>query len=89
MRRMVGVLIFIGALFIWALSLAGGNALLAQSAGQAAQPAQDPSASELFIINESPLPDTYPRANYEVRFHARGGVPTFHCAWRKEPCRPA
>jgi hypothetical protein len=82
MRRMVGVLIFIGALFIWALGLAGGTRVLAQSAGQAAQPAQDPSASELFIINESPLPDTYPRANYEVRFHARGGVPTFH--WRLE-----
>ena len=36
----------------------------------------------LFIENDSDLPDTYPRANYEVRFHVRGGVPTFH--WRLE-----
>ena len=36
----------------------------------------------LVIENESELPETYPRANYEVRFRAHGGVPVLR--WRLE-----
>jgi hypothetical protein len=34
------------------------------------------------IDNDSRLPETYPRASYEFRFHAHGGVPPLH--WRLE-----
>lgn len=34
------------------------------------------------IQNDSPLPDTYPLANYELRFRVRGGVVPLH--WRIE-----
>ena len=43
---------------------------------------QAQSEPSLIIENESELPDTYPEANYEVRFHARGGVPPLH--WKLE-----
>jgi len=52
------------------------------TAQTAAQQAQSQSESELVIQNDSPLPDTYPHADYEVLFHARGGVPALH--WRVE-----
>lgn len=38
--------------------------------------------NEVVILTQSPLPDTYPQARYEVQFAARGGVPTMH--WRLE-----
>jgi hypothetical protein len=38
--------------------------------------------SDLVIQNDSPLPDTYPLADYELRFHARGGVVPLH--WKVE-----
>lgn len=38
--------------------------------------------SGLIIQNDATLPDTYPRANYEFRFRAHGGVPVLH--WRVE-----
>jgi hypothetical protein len=38
--------------------------------------------SDLVIQNDSQLPETYPHASYEFRFHARGGVPPLH--WRVE-----
>lgn len=38
--------------------------------------------SDLVIQSESELPETYPHATYELRFRARGGVPTLH--WRVE-----
>jgi hypothetical protein len=38
--------------------------------------------SDLLIQNDSQLPETYPHASYEFRFHARGGVPPLH--WRVE-----
>ena len=41
-----------------------------------------PGESGLTIENDSELPDTYPHASYELRFRARGGVPTLH--WRVE-----
>lgn len=40
------------------------------------------SDNALVIQNDSDLPETYPRANYELQFRVRGGVPTFH--WRLE-----
>lgn len=47
---------------------------------------QDTTASQtqddLIIQNDSDLPETYPRATYEYRFRARGGVPVLH--WRLE-----
>lgn len=45
-------------------------------------PVQKESEPSLIIENDSELPDTYPQANYEVRFHARGGVPHLH--WKLE-----
>jgi hypothetical protein len=42
-------------------------------------PQDEPS---LVIQNDSELPQTYPRASYEVRFRARGGVPVLH--WKLE-----
>lgn len=36
----------------------------------------------LVIENDSELPETYPHAFYEVRFHAHGGVPSLH--WKLE-----
>jgi hypothetical protein len=38
--------------------------------------------TELVIETDSELPDTYPQADYEFRFRARGGVPALH--WRLE-----
>jgi hypothetical protein len=42
----------------------------------------NPEPPALVIENDSPLPDTYPRAAYELRFRAHGGVAVFH--WRLE-----
>ncbi len=77
MRRMVGVVVL-----MCVCSWAGSRPARAQAAGQAAQPSPDQSASDLAILNDSPLPDTYPHADYEYRFHAHGGVPVLH--WRLE-----
>ncbi|HEX6824089.1 MAG TPA: hypothetical protein VF123_18655 [Candidatus Sulfotelmatobacter sp.] len=38
--------------------------------------------NELVIETDSELPDSYPQADYEFRFRARGGVPAWH--WRVE-----
>jgi hypothetical protein len=38
--------------------------------------------NELVIETDSELPDTYPQADYQFRFRARGGVPALH--WRLE-----
>jgi hypothetical protein len=38
--------------------------------------------SELIIETDSDLPDTYPRAYYEIRFRAHGGVPAYR--WKLE-----
>jgi hypothetical protein len=53
-----------------------------QPAPPAAQPATAQSGQGLVIENDSPLPDTYPQARYEVRLNAQGGVPPLH--WRIE-----
>jgi hypothetical protein len=53
---------------------------------QATQTAPSAQASqdepELVIQNDSALPDTYPHANYELRFRTHGGVPVLH--WKLE-----
>lgn len=43
---------------------------------------QAQGGADLTIENEAELPETYPRASYEYRFRARGGVPVLH--WRVE-----
>lgn len=40
------------------------------------------SESGLTIENDPELPETFPHASYELRFRARGGIPTLH--WRVE-----
>ena len=53
------------------------------------EPVADPAAGgalqdehELIIENASDLPEAFPRVDYEIQFHVRGGVPSFH--WRVE-----
>jgi len=77
MRGMVGVVVL-----LCVCSWGGSAPAWAQAAGQAAHPTPDQSISDLTILNDSQLPDTYPHANYEYRFHARGGVPVLR--WRIE-----
>jgi hypothetical protein len=61
------------------LRLAPGEEAEDQAEGGLAVPQDEPA---LVIQNESELPETYPQAAYEVRFHARGGVPVLH--WKLE-----
>ncbi len=82
MRRIPGLFLLLVCAFALAacqldLAKAGHEPVEDQ---QAAEPAQ--TTPELIIENESELPDTFPRAPYEFRFHARGGVPVLH--WRVE-----
>ncbi len=68
--------------------VAGAVSTLAQSApGQNQSPAS-PGEPALVIQDNSPLPETYPRAYYEYQFHARGGVPTLHCRLEKGAIPP-
>lgn len=64
------------------LSQQGRDEISQESASAPVGGRQGPDESELIIENESPLPETYPHASYEFRFHARGGVPPLH--WRIE-----
>lgn len=76
----LGKLMVLFALVSASASIVSAQSDSGQNPAQAA-PTQNESAA-LVIPDESPLPDTYPRAYYEYRFHIRGGVPTFH--WRLE-----
>jgi len=62
------------------------NSVQAQETQAPSQSAPAPPAAgdekELFILNDSALPDTYPQAKYEVHFSARSGVTPLH--WRLE-----
>ena len=51
-----------------------------QSQDQSANPPQQ--TPTMVMMNESVLPETYPRAEYEYLFHVRGGVPPHH--WKLE-----
>lgn len=53
-----------------------------QAAPKLRQQPAAPASDELIIQNDPELPVTYPRANYEVQFHARGGVPSLR--WKVE-----
>jgi hypothetical protein len=44
--------------------------------------AQSTNNSDLVIQDDSPLPDTFPLADYELRFRARGGMVPLH--WKIE-----
>ncbi|MGA8343572.1 MAG: putative Ig domain-containing protein [Candidatus Sulfotelmatobacter sp.] len=61
------------------LGLARTEGQQPETPSSTAAPQDGPS---LVIENDSELPDTYPRASYEVRFRAHGGVPVLH--WRLE-----
>jgi hypothetical protein len=74
--------------------LSVGSQCLAGGPGTPGLPLQEPPAaaqqtapasgdSKFEILNDPKLPDTYPRANYEMRFQgSRTGTPPFH--WRLE-----
>ncbi|HEY1676089.1 MAG TPA: hypothetical protein VGG04_00135 [Candidatus Sulfotelmatobacter sp.] len=71
----------IAAFFLFFLFFTGAS-MAADPGGEQAAQDQTPSASTLKILNESPLPDTFPHAPYQMRFLARGGVPALH--WHLE-----
>jgi hypothetical protein len=80
-----------GAVFVLFLACAGMVACqfdlahfdsAAEPLGEQAGQDQTPSTSTVKILNEGQLPDTFPRAPYELRFMASGGVPTLH--WHLE-----
>jgi hypothetical protein len=73
---------------LWPISgcgFASAKGVSARSDEQQTETPTAPSApqeSQLIIQNDSELPDTYPRANYQVRLFAVGGVPALH--WQLE-----
>src|SRR5947209_6056248 len=84
LRRVVGlVLVSACAVGMAAcqLLLAGDGDEQGQTQTTTAAP-QQPAGAGLVIENDSPLPETYPRGYYEIRFRAHGGVPVLH--WRLE-----
>lgn len=74
------------AVFSLLLSCAGMAAcqadLAAQPSGGQSSQDQAPDVAPIKLTTESPLPDTFPHAPYQVRFVAHGGVPTLH--WHLE-----
>ena len=80
--RFAGRLLFQASLGVLMLFGVGGlNARPRQSQTQETT-APGQRENELVIETESELPDTYPQADYQFRFRARGGVPALH--WRLE-----
>ena len=61
------------AAFAGVLAVSGSNHLAQASRTVPPQPIPQ-EENELFIINDSELPETYPQARYEVRLAARGGT---------------
>ncbi len=70
-----------GRLLALALSMVVSSVLVSEQippepiqdpTGAQAQGQQGPNESELTIENESPLPDTYPHADYELPCQRRG-----------------
>ena len=64
------------------LSQQGPDGISQKPTGVQTGEQQGTDESEIIIETDSPLPDTYPHASYELRFRARGGVPPLH--WRIE-----
>jgi putative Ig domain-containing protein len=74
-----------GALvFAWGVSASqtASVEINGQSDAQEGVPRGQREAADLIIESDSPLPETYPHALCEFRFHARGGVPPLH--WHVE-----
>src|SRR5579872_869765 len=69
----------------WLGGMTGCQLEFTEAAGTEGDGQQMPEAAQsepgVVIENESDLPETYPRATYEVRFRAHGGVPVLH--WRR------
>jgi hypothetical protein len=63
-----------------AFGILTGAALSQQNA--APTPSANQDGPSLVIQTEAELPDAFPHASYEVRLHARGGIPVLH--WRLE-----
>ncbi len=65
------------AVAVCQLGLVRASALQGNPHGAAA-----PQSGGLLIVNDSDLPETYPRGTYDLRLQARGGVPPLH--WKVE-----
>ena len=80
--RCPGPLLVLGSLGV--LMLFGQSTVRAgpQQSSRPETTASGQRENELVIETDSELPDTYPQADYEFRFRARGGVPALH--WRVE-----
>jgi len=80
--RCPGPLLVLGSLGV--LMLFGQSTVRAgpQQSSRPEATASGQRENELVIETDSELPDTYPQADYEFRFRARGGVPALH--WRLE-----
>ena len=83
-RGVLDLIILLGCV----AGMAGCQIDMAQAGEQQAEGQTAPSGQasqdepELVIQNDSALPDTYPHADYELRFRAHGGVPVLH--WKLE-----
>lgn len=75
--------IAIWLLIIAGVVLSGSDIVMVSAAGKQAQQGSAPVQQEnaLAIESDSQLPDTYPQAQYEYRFQARGGQ---NLHWRVE-----
>ena len=80
--RVPGPLLLLGSLgvLMW-FGVSRADAGPQQSQGQETT-APGQRENELVIETDSELPDTYPQADYQFRFRARGGVPALQ--WRLE-----
>jgi hypothetical protein len=65
------------AVAVCQLALVSASAQQGDPQGTAA-----PQSGGLLIVNDSDLPETYPRGTYDLRLQARGGVPLLH--WKVE-----
>lgn len=84
MQKSVKVWPILIALILWvcAGAMTGCQFDVASAASSESEQSTTQQQPALVIENESELPDTYPRANCQVQFRARGGIPTLH--WRLE-----
>jgi hypothetical protein len=88
--RMLPLLAFV-IVWAWVWGMAGCQVELTGAASDEAdaqQPAGAQSETGLIIENDSNLPETYPRANYEIRFKAHAGAPVLHWGVEKGSLPP-
>src|SRR3954452_18194393 len=69
------------ALIFSAVSLTAAQSTPPDTQNQS-EPPVSATAPAIVIESDFRLPETYPRASYEFRFHAHGGIPPLH--WRLE-----